>query len=282
MVVNTRWGGLRVEPYKANPKDADLDQIVQEGTIWERPANTFIADAFGELIPDGLPGQTLQDRAGLSIVDGNGNDVDYTPSWAQQPLSLAERQPTIGQSLGTIGDATRTIGKREGNLVDGPSIDPDKTEALDLLEDADLDDYIKRLSRLERRGRIGKDDVEWLAAARSLREDRDRKKAPDDVEAPTVINPPNGWGETPESVQANKQSDNLQEPNVSVSDIEEAVDDFDWKKAKEERDDLAKGRLGRLLRLYGKVNMLIRMIHLGIYQCQKMKMDYQLIKTLMK
>ena len=61
MVVNTRWGGLRVEPYKANPKDADLDQIVQEGTIWERPATTFIADAFGELIPDGLVGQTLED-----------------------------------------------------------------------------------------------------------------------------------------------------------------------------------------------------------------------------
>ena len=46
MVVNTRWGGLRVEPYKANPKDADLDQIVQEGTIWERPTPTFIADAL--------------------------------------------------------------------------------------------------------------------------------------------------------------------------------------------------------------------------------------------
>ena len=246
MVVNTRWGGLRVEPYKANPKDADLDQIVQEGTIWERPATTFIADAFGELIPDGLVGQTLEDRAGLSIVDANGNDVDYTPSWAQQPLSLAERQRTIGQTLGTIGDARRTIGKREGNLVEGPTIDPDKTEALDLLEDADLDDYIKRLSRLERRGRIGKDDAEWLAAARSLREDRDRKKAPDEVDTSTVINPPNGWGETPESVQANKQSDNLQEPNVSVSDVEEAVDGFDWKKAKEERDNLAEGRLKRL------------------------------------
>ena len=43
MAVTERWGGLRIEPYKPNPKDADLDQIVQEGTIWERPKGTFIA-----------------------------------------------------------------------------------------------------------------------------------------------------------------------------------------------------------------------------------------------
>ena len=55
MAVTERWGGLRIEPYKPNPKDADLDQIVQEGTIWERPRGTFIADELGNLLQEGAP-----------------------------------------------------------------------------------------------------------------------------------------------------------------------------------------------------------------------------------
>ena len=82
-------------------------------------------------------------------------------------------------------------------------------EEYDHLADEDLDDYITRLSRLERRGRIGQDDVEWLAAARALKNDRDRKKEPEVVDDLNPIIAPNGWGETPESVQANKNSDNL-------------------------------------------------------------------------
>ena len=32
----------RVVPFNPSPRDADLDQIVQEGTIWERPRGADI------------------------------------------------------------------------------------------------------------------------------------------------------------------------------------------------------------------------------------------------
>ena len=41
-----RWGGLRPDPYNPDSPDADNDGIVQEGTLFERPAGTLIVSAI--------------------------------------------------------------------------------------------------------------------------------------------------------------------------------------------------------------------------------------------
>ena len=251
MVVSTRWGGLRVEPYRNNPKDADLDGIVQEGTIWERPAGTFIVDAIGNLIAEGAPGRTLEDRGNSRIVDKNGNEVAYVPSWRKQPLSIAETKPTIGQSRGTLGDANATIGRTRGILNDGPSVNDDFIDTLRSLDDADLDDYIKRLERKERRNRLDPDkrEAEWLAAARALREERDKKavdRDEEDTRVPDVIESPQGWKETPESTKANKVTDNENQPDVTDEQTLEEVSGYNWEQKRKERKDKIKSRLQRM------------------------------------
>ena len=251
MVVSTRWGGLRVEPYRNNPKDADLDGIVQEGTIWERPAGTFIVDVIGNFIREGAPGRTLEDRGNSRIVDKDGKKVDYVPSWRKQPLSIAETKPTIGQSRGTLGDTNSTIGKTRGILNDGPSVNDDFIETLRSLDDADLDDYINRLERKERRNRLDPDkrEAEWLAAARALREERDKKAVDRDEEdtgVPDVIESPQGWQETPESTKANKVTDNENQPDVTDEQTLEEVSGYNWEQKRKERKDKIKSRLQRM------------------------------------
>ena len=260
MVVSTRWGGLRIEPYKVNPKDADLDGIVQEGTIWERPDGTVIVDLVGRLIPDGAPGRNLEDRGTVFIVDRNGNRVDYKPSWAGKPLSLGERQSTLGQSVGTIGDVAPTVGDIDGTLVNPP--DPEAVlakrqssrrqeafiTALRDLEDDDLDKYIARLERKERRNTLDADnnEGEWLAAARALKNERDEKKKPTEKDDLTPIVSPDGWEETPENAKANKETDNLNQPDVSDAEVVEEVTAYDWKEKRKERKEETKARLRRL------------------------------------
>ena len=251
MVVSTRWGGLRVEPYRNNPKDADLDGIVQEGTIWERPAGTFIVDVIGNLIREGAPGRTLEDRGNSRIVDKDGNEVAYVPSWRRQPLSIAETKPTIGQSRGTLGDANATVGRTRGVLNDGPRVNDDFVDTLRSLDDADLDDYIKGLERKERRNRLDPDkrEAEWLAAARALREERDKKavgRDEEDTGVPDVIESPQGWKETPESTKANKVTDNENQPDVTDEQTLEEVSGYNWEQKREERKDKIKSRLQRM------------------------------------
>ena len=62
----------KIVPYDPDARDADNDGLVQEGTIWERPAGTFIVDAIGNLIREGAPGRTLEDRGNSRIVDKDG------------------------------------------------------------------------------------------------------------------------------------------------------------------------------------------------------------------
>ncbi len=260
MVVSTRWGGLRIEPYKANPKDADLDGIVQEGTIWERPDGTVIVDLVLGPIPDGTPGRNLTDRGTAVIVDRNGNRVDYTPSWAGKPLTLGERQSTIGQTLGTIGEVTPTVEEIDGTLVSAP--DPEailakrqaarRQEAfitvLRDLDDDDLDRYIASLERKERRNTLDADanEAEWLAAARALKNEREEKKEPTERVELDPLPLPDGWEETPENAKANKETDNLNQPDVSNTEVVEEVTAYDWKKKRKERKEETKARLRRL------------------------------------
>jgi len=106
-----RWGGLRQEPYNPDPKDADNDGIVQEGTPFERPIGTRYLTAAGEEISSLLDGSNVSQLDGLRLVDANGNDVSYNQSWRSESLSLGERQQSIGESLGTVGQSLGTIDK---------------------------------------------------------------------------------------------------------------------------------------------------------------------------
>lgn len=70
----------KFEPYDPDAQDGDGDGLVQDGTPWERPGGTRILDRVGREIQRGLNVETRP--AGARIVDADGNDVDYTPSWA--------------------------------------------------------------------------------------------------------------------------------------------------------------------------------------------------------
>ena len=248
MAVTERWGGLRIEPYKPNPKDADLDQIVQEGTIWERPKGTFIADELGNLLQEGIPGRTMEDRRGRVIVDRNGNRVDYTPSWVGQRLSTGERRPTVGQSNGTIGESSRTIGQIRGTVNTPPELDEEKLSFLRELSDDDLDNYIDSMYANRRAGQFfSESDSEWVLAALAVKREREADKTPEqiDVEERT----PDGWGETTETVVKNTKVDNDLGPIVSGDEIEEAVDGYTWQKQKKLRLMLARERAKKVFNL---------------------------------
>lgn len=94
MTRSARWGGLRIEPYDPNARDADGDGIVQEGTAWERPAGTLVLDSAGREIAQGQ--ESAFRPRGLRIVQrdtlfGRGyTDVPYTPTYeagAEQEVS---------------------------------------------------------------------------------------------------------------------------------------------------------------------------------------------------
>lgn len=73
-----RWGGLRLEPYDPDARDADGDGIVQEGTAWERPGGTRLVTSIGDLVR----GRTATTRPrDLRVVGNDGKDVAYTPTY---------------------------------------------------------------------------------------------------------------------------------------------------------------------------------------------------------
>jgi hypothetical protein len=65
----------KVVPYEAGARDADGDGLVQEGTIWERPAGSRFLSKLGEELAAGLRSIPSASR----LVDGDGNDIDYKP-----------------------------------------------------------------------------------------------------------------------------------------------------------------------------------------------------------
>jgi len=102
-----RWGGLRPEPYKLSPPDADSDMIVQEGTAWERPGGLRLLDRLGNAIEAGM--ESLSSVDGLRYVDADGNDVAYTPTWATEEI------PVPGTGLRTLKNSgVRTVGEMTG------------------------------------------------------------------------------------------------------------------------------------------------------------------------
>jgi len=94
---------LKLEPYNPDAVDADNDGIVQEGTAWERPAATQIVDALGNIIEAGkMAGQ----RPGNArVVDADGKDVPYTPTYMRPQGAKPDGPPTSG--LRTVGQSVR-------------------------------------------------------------------------------------------------------------------------------------------------------------------------------
>ena len=87
---------LRIEPYDPDAVDGDGDGIVQEGTAWERPVGTRLIDEFGTEIRRGF--MSTQRPPRMRVVDRDGNDVRYTPSYA-----VARERPVAQTPLGSIG-----------------------------------------------------------------------------------------------------------------------------------------------------------------------------------
>lgn len=87
---------LRPERYDPDARDADGDGIVQEGTAWERPVGTFFRRPNGQPVRAGLE---MDDRPKASkLVDADGNDVDYTPTYDRPGY----KPGSIGDSMGTL------------------------------------------------------------------------------------------------------------------------------------------------------------------------------------
>ena len=96
-----RWK-LRPEPYKPNPVDADNDGIVQEQTIWERPAGTRFITEAGEAFLGGLDGTDASQLLGLRLVNEKNEPVDYEPSFKKEQISIGETFGTLGSKIGTL------------------------------------------------------------------------------------------------------------------------------------------------------------------------------------
>lgn len=101
-----RWKTLRIEPYNPDARDADNDGIVQEGTIWERPAGTRIVwRANNSAVAQGLTGEKIN-PALVRVVDADGNDVDYIPTWQRAATGGIGEDRTLGE----MEERARSVG----------------------------------------------------------------------------------------------------------------------------------------------------------------------------
>jgi hypothetical protein len=103
-LATKKWGKYRVEPYDPDAIDADNDGIVQEGTIWERPAGARIIDKAGKEIAKGF--YRRNPSSDWKIIDEDGNELDY------KPKGVPGKRPKKG-SIGEIS-RTATIGEAIG------------------------------------------------------------------------------------------------------------------------------------------------------------------------
>lgn len=95
MVSTPRWGGLRIEPYDPDARDADGDGIVQEGSAWERPVGTRILDELGREIVKGATSSKL--LTGATYRDRNGKTVEYTPKGVPDGGELTAPTSALGR-----------------------------------------------------------------------------------------------------------------------------------------------------------------------------------------
>ncbi len=100
----------RIVPFNPSPRDADLDQIVQEGTIWERPRGADIIYLTGR-VWDQTGRSPL--RSDVRIVY---NGREYSPG-----DGFRFDSSSVGAQAGVIGDRAGTIGDRVGTIAPPPS-----------------------------------------------------------------------------------------------------------------------------------------------------------------
>ena len=123
---------LKFEIYKPDARDGDNDGIVQEGTIWERPAGTHFIDSLGRRIEDTLDerrkGRRNKPTGGarpdeyhpsFRLVDKNNHVVHYRPTWSPErsgARTAGRISPSIGERVGTLTSSGQGV-KRTGRAV---------------------------------------------------------------------------------------------------------------------------------------------------------------------
>lgn len=117
--IQTKVWAPRPAPFKPKAIDADNDGIVQEGTIWERPAGANFVDAAGNLLDALLTALP----SGAQMVDAKGSPIkEYTPKAlrGKPPTAAAPKQGfranTLGGMNGTLGTRHGTLESRHGTL----------------------------------------------------------------------------------------------------------------------------------------------------------------------
>jgi len=99
----------RVVPFNPAPRDADLDQIVQEGTIWERPKGADIIYLTGR----------VWDQTGRAPLRSDVRIV-YNGRVYEPGDGFRFDSSSVGAQAGVIGDRAGTIGDRVGTIAPPP------------------------------------------------------------------------------------------------------------------------------------------------------------------
>ena len=125
MSTSTRWGGFRPDPYNPNAVDADSDGIVQEGTLFERPAGTRFVNLDGSELRMMIRGDNLSVLDSIRLVDADGNPVEYDQSWRAGKLSIGQQVGTLeSRGFQTIGQMVGIQPVRAAPRVASPKIEP--------------------------------------------------------------------------------------------------------------------------------------------------------------
>jgi hypothetical protein len=121
----------KVVPYDNDARDADGDGLVQEGTIWERPAGTRFISKLGSALTSGLRAIPSNSK----IVDADGNDVDYKPGDKAQGGRAKLRGLLARRRLRRAGRRRERAGRRRDE--DAERVAPDSFDKLiETLENA--------------------------------------------------------------------------------------------------------------------------------------------------
>lgn len=138
------------EPYDPDAKDGDGDGIVQEWTPWERPVGTFFVKPNGQPYRAGM--QMAVRPASARLVDKDGNEVDYVPTYRRQ--DSGEIGPTIGEIAKTVVDkrSERIANEKNRKKAPRPSVrkkviqeDIQPSSGLHTFEPDDWDDLQSRV-----------------------------------------------------------------------------------------------------------------------------------------
>ena len=123
------------EPYSRHALPAEGDDIVQRGTIWERPAETYFLDNAGRPIPNGVDRKTRP-----PVLMGSGPDpIDYTPSYERPDY----KHPLDGKPGYTIAGVQ--LPYRPGEDFDAKEIDSQFKAQREWLKD-EADGFVDGLS----------------------------------------------------------------------------------------------------------------------------------------